>query len=326
MSFADSPVQDETDEEDVHAGQIKNPRKRPPPSDDDDDEAGVDEAMLPAAAAMKRRKIEEEKEARRRGVSVEVPVDKPGKDLDVQAQKRKVKKEINIQDAVRERREAEDEAAKRDELALREADDGVNVDELKNLAIVEEMEIKPRTNRPPRILVNGQASERWDERWNGRKNFKRFRRREDGNPFRRGRSVMIPLEEVKKKDYGIGEEYWLESSKTKKRKEKESAERSQSQLSATVRSQPEEVPSQLTVGGRSEVVDVKAPRTTRQMDKTNASEQSNTQSSTVNSSKRPASSSGRGAAVAKRQKVFVVDNSDDSDSEDEPKFRFTSRG
>ena len=314
-----------SDEVHGRVSQLKNPRKRPPPSDDDDDADGVDEAMLPAAAAMKRRKIEAEKEARRRGVSLEAPVNQTEESVDLQAKRQKARKEVNIQDAVRERREAADEAARRDELALREANDGLNVDELKNLVIIEEMEVKERTNRPPRILVNGEASERWDERWNGRKNFKRFRRRGDGNPIRRGPSVMVPLEEVKKKDYGIGEEYWLGSAKSvKKRKEKENAEPSQSQLFPNTKSQPEEVPSQLTVGGQSEVVDVKAPRKTRLMDKTNASQQSTTQSSSL-SAKRAASTAGRGAAAAKRQKVLAVDDSD-SDSEDDLKFKFTSRG
>ena len=314
-----------SDEVHGHVSHIKNPRKRPPPSNDDDDEDGVDEAMLPAAAAMKRRKIEEEMEARRRGVSLEVPVNQPEQGVDSQAKKRKARKEMNIQDAVRERREAADEAARLDELALREANDDLNVDELKNLVIIEEMEVKERTNRPPRILVNGEASERWDERWNGRKNFKRFRRRGDGNLIRRGPSVMVPLEEVKKKDYGIGEEYWLGSSKSvKKRKEKENAEPSQSQLFPNPRSQPEEVPSQLTVGGQSEVVDVKALRKTRLMDKTNASQQSTMQSSSLNG-KRAASTTCRGAAAAKKQKMLAMDDSD-SDSEDDLKFKFTSRG
>ena len=327
VSFLDSPDQDDSGGEmDSHASPTKNPRKRPPPSDDDDDDDddGVDEAMLPAAAAMKRRKIEEEKEARRRGLSTEVALDKLDKDADMPAKKHKVKKEVNIQDAVRERRQAADDAARRNELALYEANDGLNVEELSNLAIIEEMEIKERTDRPPRILLNGEASERWDERWNGRKNFKRFRRRGDANPYRRGQSVMIPLEEVKKKDYGVGEEYWLESSKTKKRKEKENSGQSQSQSLTTAKGKRGEATSQLMVSEESQVIDVRAPRTTRQMDKANAPESSTTQLSTLNG-KRAASSASRGAIAAKRQKVFTMSDSD-SDSDDEPKFQFTSRG
>ncbi|KAJ5734004.1 hypothetical protein N7493_002790 [Penicillium malachiteum] len=57
-----------------------------------------------------------------------------------------------------------------------------------------------------------ETSDRWDDRWNGRKNFKKFRRK--GEPLharQRIQSVIVPLEEVTRKDFGVGEHYWVTS-------------------------------------------------------------------------------------------------------------------
>lgn len=281
------------------------------------------ESLLPATAAMKRRRIELEKENERQG--------KPSESLFGSVEekagpekKRKPKKEVNIQEVVREHREAEEEAARRDEESLRGTLDGMDVDQLKNLALVEEMEVKSRADRPPRGEVHDSQDSRWDERWNGRKNFKKFRRRGDNTQPRRRQSVIVPLEEVKKKDFGIGEEYWLKSDKhKKKRKEKEKqrasqgADPSQTQLFATARSRVDED------ADMAQVVD--APRTTRATEmEANTSTQGPSELSQVASGKRPASTTLSGGAAAKRQRTFAVKD-EDSDSEDELKFRFRKR-
>jgi hypothetical protein len=78
---------------------------------------------------------------------------------------------------------------------------------LKNLAIVEEMEIPVRT--PPTRVE--ETSDRWEAQWNGRKNFKKFRRK--GEPRSRTvQTVIVPLEEVTRKDFGIGDHYWSRNS------------------------------------------------------------------------------------------------------------------
>ena len=308
----------ESQEMDDGITQTRSSKKRPLPSDDDDED-DMNENMLPAAAAMKRRRIEEEEEARRKGVSMEPSFEKLKKEAEVQSKKRKPRKEVNIQDVVRERREKEEEAARRDEEDLQNPLDGVNVDEMKHLAIVEEMEIKERADRPQRNRTHDPTGDRWDERWNGRKNFKKFRRRGEGPQPRRGQSVMVALEEVKKKDYGIGEGYWLESEKSKrKRKENGGASQSQSQPFTTARSQPGEVPAEPVEGEEHEVIDIDAPRTTRLKDKSNTLEQNTTRTAKENG-KRPAPTQGRGRPP-KIQKTLARES--DSDSEDELKFRY----
>ena len=154
--------------------------------------------LLPGARAMKRRR-EEMGEDRHSGratcVKTEAPKPKRPK-LDVLEAARKHREEEEKQ-----RQEAEDLHGSQD----------VNVEELKNLAIIEEMDVRLR--EPP--ARQSEDPDRWDERWNGRKNFKRFRRKGESQHSRqRIQSVIVPLEEVTRKDYGVGEYHWVGNSKT----------------------------------------------------------------------------------------------------------------
>lgn len=304
-----------------------NSRKRPAPPSEEENEEDFMDSLAPAATAIKRRRLEEQEEARRTGKKLsetsflhsQVKIEPP--------KPKKIKKEINIKDAVRERREAEEERARQDEENLRDNLEGMSVEEMKKLAVVEEMDIPERSDRPPRRDANGGASDRWDPAWNGRRNFKRFRRQGENSNVRRGRSVMVPLGEVKKKDFGIGEEYWDESdNRRKKRKDKERATQSQSQTLSSAKSQQmAEVPAGLIAnGGESEVIDVDAPRTTRHTAQTQEDEESDTGFRAVNG-KRPAPSQAK-APPAKKQKVLMAQDSESDSDDDELKFRFKTRG
>lgn len=297
---------------------------------DDENEEGLMDQILPAAAAMKRRKIEEQAESVRNGFSRE-PSSKKSQP-EAAPEKMKPRKEVNIQEVVRERREAEEEAVRREEESLRETLDGMKVDDLKSLAVVEEMEIPARPDRPPRNQANGTPNSRWDEAWNGRKNFKKFRRRGEGAPARRGPSVMVPLEEVKKKDFGIGEEYWLENDKSKKKRKGKSrtTQDSQSQPYTTARSQPEtdeaSVPAELHIEDDDpETVDISAPRLTRRAQQASQATSQPEIRVVANRGKRAASPTTRAnEPAAKKAKIFTLPEEDgsESDSEDELKFRF----
>lgn len=280
--------------------------------------------LLPAAAAMKRRKIEEEKETRRKGVTPATSFSKTQPKIENEKAK-KQKKEVDIQEVVRERREAEEDAARRDEESLRQPFDGANVKELSNLAVVEEMQLPMRHDRPQRNQTNGASDPRWDDQWNGRKNFKKFRRQGEHNQGRRGQSVMVPLEEVKKKDFGIGENYGVEREKTReKRKDKERATQPESpseQTFSTARSQNAEVPAELLDGDEPEVIDVEAPRTLRTMD----FDKRISKRPQAGNQKRSAPSTAKGPAAKKQKIVAVREAESDSDSEDELKFRFKKK-
>lgn len=280
--------------------------------------------LLPAAAAMKRRKIEEQEEARRKGTTPATSSRTVQSKIEKEKPK-KQKKEVDIQEVVRERREAEENAAKQDEESLRETLDGMDVDEMKNLAVVEEMQVPVRPNKPQRNQTDGGSDSRWDDQWNGRKNFKKFRRQGESTQVRRGQSVIVPLEEVKKKDFGIGEDYWVESEKTKrKRKDKDRATQPESQGEQTfaiAKSQNVEVPAELVDGDEPDMIDVEAPRTLRTMGLDNG----RSSTSQAANGKRSAPNVINGPA-AKKQKTFAVKEEESgSESEDELKFRFKKK-
>ncbi len=251
--------------------QASTSRKRRAPSSDIEEEEDLVDKLLPATTAIKRRRLEEDAEAERTGISPNTSFDVSEPQPETEKKKTKPKTEINIQEKMRARRQAEDEAAKQDEEVIRDSLEGMSVEEMKNLAVVEQMPIPTRRRRAPQ-RTNGEDKPRWDDRWNGRRNFKKFRRRGDGVHARRGQSVIVPLEEVKKKDFGIGEEYWLErdnNNKTqRKREERERAAQSRLQSTpyVTARSQAADVPSELvdsSAAGVPETIDVDAPRATR---------------------------------------------------------------
>ena len=327
-TFADSAMDVDSQNQDHGEDEATNSRKRRASTLEEVDENEMMDSLLPAATAMKRRRIEEGESSQRNDVSREPSVEASQKKAEKE-KRRQPPPEVNIKDALRERREkeAKEEAARRDEENPRDGLNGMNIEEMKRLAVVELMEVPDRPERAQRREHNGLTDSRWDERWNGRKNFKKFRRRGEGNQARRGQSVIVPLEEVKRKDYGIGEDYWLESEKTKKkRKEKErgAQSQSQSQPNAAAKSEVLEGSSELAVDGDlPESIDVNVPSIARRQERTQQTDESSRRSQAVNG-KRPAASQANGGP-AKKQKIFAVQDSD-SDSEDELKFRFKKKG
>ena len=252
------------------------------------------------------------------------------------SKKAKPTKEVNIKDVVRERREAEEAAARRDEESFQVALDGMTVEQMKSLAVVEEMEMPER--RPPAQGSSGEHEIRWDERWNGRKNFKKFRRKGEVNQPRRGHSVIVPLEEMKRKDYGIGEDYWLQrESEGAKRKRKGTEQRIQSQSQQTHHNDADshvaEVPPELIVNdstNATKTIHVDVPRTTRHQEKSQTSERSAaSKPSQVLTEKRAARNQVPILPTATRKrKKFAAARDSDNESEDEDEevqFRYAKR-
>ncbi|APA08853.1 hypothetical protein sscle_04g036230 [Sclerotinia sclerotiorum 1980 UF-70] len=121
---------------------------------------------------------------------------------------KKERKEVDILALAGQQRERAEAAARAEEESLKQAVSTIDVEEMRRLTIVEDMKVK-RSKPAPKTTLHVDESERWDDKWNGRKNFKKFRRRgaEDGLVRARAR-VIVPLEEVKKKDHGFGDDYW----------------------------------------------------------------------------------------------------------------------
>ena len=290
-------------------------RKRPVQDSDpeDDEEEDLVDKLLPAATALKRRKLE----AEANGIEVD-----SFEELRPDSKPPKPRKEVKIKDLVRERRQAEEETARMDKEVLKETLEGMTVEEMKKLAVVEEMEV-PERGRPAELGTNFGGS-RWQDNWNGRKNFKKFRRRGDNaQSVRRGPSVIVPLEAVKTKDFGVSEARWRIGSEPPERSNSRPRHRSQSQSqrtqksSAATQSHTATIPMELVENGSDgpELIDLDAPRMTRHQEHTQQSDQVSSGRSQPNivNGKRPAPEPPRGPPRVKKRKKFAAAKDSDED-------------
>ncbi|KAG0645441.1 hypothetical protein D0Z07_8660 [Hyphodiscus hymeniophilus] len=332
-------------------------RKRgTPPIDYEEDDEDIMDNVAPAAQAFKKRKLAAEAARRGRGESTPPPAIQAKRVSKSENKPTRVRKEINFEEVLVQK-QAED-AQKAEELAraerepLEETLDGLPIEDIRNLAIIEEM-VVARRGPPPRTALHADESDRWDERWNGRRNFKKFRRRGADSNDRRGASrVIVQLEEVKKKDFGIGDEYWLEDADTQRRKKKGKGKNTQdTQSQARQRQRPqartgrslensgteedddfsfrnnEDAPvaagSDADTGTSTQNPAARSQRGTKLADKTNES-----QNLPAQKGKRAAATTLVKPAPAKKAKpapLAVVASDDDSDDDDGLKFRFARR-
>ncbi|KAK1676485.1 hypothetical protein BDP55DRAFT_550384 [Colletotrichum godetiae] len=183
----------------------RSQRKRPATQDDDIED------IIPTAAAVKRRRIAAGEEPVPRAEPPEhaKPESRPAPRV------KKVKKEIDVLDVARQQREAMEACLKAEKEDLANLPDDVDLEQIRRLHIVEEMPLR----QPPANRGHDKDDEngRWDPRWNGRKNFKRFKPRGEltGRPPQR---VIVSLTQVKTKEFGIGDDYWLEDDSQRKKK------------------------------------------------------------------------------------------------------------
>ena len=187
-------------------------RKRPAPAAPEDD---LMDGMAPAAARFKRQRLE-------RGDTFPEPTPEPEPETTVPAaateKKKKPKKEIDILAAVAQNRQQEEERARREEEDLAHLPDDVDLAEIRRLNIVEELEVRQPAGAA-RTREQDIADGRWDPKWNGVKNFKKFRRRGETVGRQPVRNI-VPLTEVKNKEFGVGDDYWLEDEEVSQRRKK----------------------------------------------------------------------------------------------------------
>lgn len=214
--------------DDVQPSQAARTLKRPAPVEEEaDEEEGMYESMLTGQAALKRRRMEAAQKGEKNiFAQSHTEADRVSTEQ-AQAKKKRKEKQIDVRAELKAKREREEDQRRLDEDILRQEFDGINLDELKNLAQIEEMEI-PVRERPARRGAEDGQSERWDPAWNGRKNFKKFRPQGQRRDGPRAQRVIVTLEEVPRKGHGIGDEYWLESSIQSGRGKSKSQSQSQS--------------------------------------------------------------------------------------------------
>ncbi|RPA97401.1 hypothetical protein L873DRAFT_1131786 [Choiromyces venosus 120613-1] len=288
--------------------------------------------LLPGAQAVKRRKLVEEEERALRGESLQEsppePFPKPesvnkipDKTAPLKGKGKKVQKDEDpFIIKAREIKEKEEEAArvaKEEELVAME---GLDVDQLKNLAIVEVMEVKPRTDKPSRDEYGDQGA-RWEDQWNGRKNFKKFVRSGRGGGMRTMRgNVMVNLVEHKGRDYGIGDGYWLdneEETSSAKKNQKTPAQRQQAN------DRQEDSSDYMQTPGPGDRSDVQAQGSTQAH---TLATRTRGPAVTSQGTKRGAIAQGSRAGAGKKQKTLVLrDESGSDDSDDELRFKFKKR-
>ncbi|KHJ36027.1 putative dna damage response protein [Erysiphe necator] len=198
--------------------------------------------------------------------------------------------------------------------------DSLEISEIRNKIEVKELPVKtPKRVERKRV----EDCDRWNACWNGRKNFKRFRRYGAGK--RISDRVIVQLEEVRKRDYGIFHDFLGETNKPKEyHGNNNSIESRQHFGQSTTRAIS--TPSLLaTTGNQSKIL------------KNNSRNQSVLSSyTTTNSFKRSAahmSSPDNGVidnqiSMAKKPRLLAIkksgDESDD-ESDDELKFRFKKK-
>lgn len=197
------------------AKETQRSRRRPSPVDELPDEPLQQDELFPAAAKMRKMRAA----TRAASASVEpenaaseaVPKTKRGAVAlaRLEEQKKKHEKEINVREETRLRLQQEEQKIKEDEEHLRQMLDGVDISELRDLVQVEMMEIPERRDRP-RERDAAASGDRWKEEWNGRKNFKRFKRRGAERGLQ-AQKVIVALEEApQKKGFGLGDPFFLE--------------------------------------------------------------------------------------------------------------------
>ncbi|PBP22208.1 FHA domain-containing protein [Diplocarpon rosae] len=209
--------------------EVRTSRKRrvSPMLDDED----IPKKLVSPVAASKRRRLAETADWRHGGEVTPpppfpqsppiVPSYASKEEPAAKGKSRRLKKEekMDILEPVRQQREQAEAAAKAERELRQEKDSDLN-EQVRNLAIIEVMEVK-RSKPAPQRTRRVDESENWEPRWATLKNFKRFRRRPDSDDARGFDKVIVPLVEVKRKDFGIGDMYWQKDESQRKKKDKE---------------------------------------------------------------------------------------------------------
>ncbi|KAI1264921.1 hypothetical protein F5Y18DRAFT_71013 [Xylariaceae sp. FL1019] len=130
----------------------------------------------------------------------------------------RVKKEMDVLEEARKNREEADRRAQEERDEPKTEVGEAEMEQIRHLHIREAM---PLRQAPPiRSREQDIADGRWDPKWNGRKNFKRFQQR-GAVQGRRVDRIIVPLEPVRTKRFGIGDDFWVEDESSSRRAEKE---------------------------------------------------------------------------------------------------------
>ncbi|TWU76365.1 hypothetical protein ED733_006362 [Metarhizium rileyi] len=164
------------------------------------------DGMAPAVAKFKRQRLERGKDFASPSPEPE-PVPNPVK---------KKKERLDVLAMAARHREEEEARARAEREDLANLPDDIDLAEIRRLNIVEEIEVRMPA-REARTREQDVVDGRWNPKWNGVKNFKKFRSRGEATRRQPVRTI-IALQEVKTKEFGIGDNYWLEDEDRVRRK------------------------------------------------------------------------------------------------------------
>ncbi|ODQ51169.1 hypothetical protein SAICODRAFT_9167 [Saitoella complicata NRRL Y-17804] len=211
------------------------PHKRSRPVAEEEEE---DYDIAPAATALKRRKLEQElREAATQSSATPqlqaAPSQAVPETQDAASGKSKKRKADDKPDdmilaVAREAKRKKEAAAENEKEDLLQSIK--DMEGLRNMGTVEYFKIDP-TRLGGDQWRRGERSSRWKPEWDGRPNYKKFRRAERVTPT--GPTSFVRMVEHKSKDFGIGDGYWMagEAPRAAKSAVRSSAARSQKQAS-----------------------------------------------------------------------------------------------
>lgn len=161
--------------------------------------------LFPAAAEMERQRAAMQSAATSANPEEQVPAQKTKTKASqlieqMQKSKRRAEKEIDVRKETRKRIDQEEERRRIEEESLRDALQGVDIADIRAKVQVEEMPLRAPEDRPQN--QSRVQRDRWKPEWDGRKNFKRFRRRGAAQGQESPR-VLVTFEEApQKKGFG----------------------------------------------------------------------------------------------------------------------------
>lgn len=338
-----SQEQDEPFMPDGQDVEVRSHRKRPPSPIPGSD---LMEGMAPSVAKFKRQRLE-------RGDDFAAPSPKPDEKVAEQAEakgaKKKVKEELDVLAVVAKNREEAEARARAEAEDLANLPEGIDLAEIRRLNIVEEMDVRIPDRASGKDKEQEIADGRWNPKWNGMKNFKKFRKRGEV-VGRQPARVIIALTEVKPKEFGVGDNYWLEDESNDRKK-------ATSQASAVVASEARNSPfasapsarrgassARVIASDSSDMEEVDAPESEQPSSRATGSRregagapsQKSTRQTQLSSAQTRSGSQGKRAATepaaAKdpppkrtRMATTLLEVGDSDDSDDDLKFRFGKR-
>lgn len=292
-----------------------------------EDDPDAMDTLFPGAAAMKRRKLQQELENSLK--LPEVPSERsPPESLETESAKpavkgKKGKKENPFLVAARANLEEEEEEERKKFQDLNLNDEELEMIKfIRNPGIVEVVGIRSRET--PRAEAHGDEGSRWNPKWNGRANFKRFKRAGASAAMRtvRGAVIVGLVEHKSQADRVFMEGDKMATQRTQARDTQLSRGRGGGSPPLANDSDSEDSLEEITAPVRA------GRRLASESSQTISGSSNTTRAASVvtGKGKRTVASNSNSAAEkepkAKRQRTFLLKHDSSDSSEDELKFRF----